>query len=75
LTTKTSKISKTRRLPIKYLISGSLNCLASGTFLYVIFMELLPEQLHKRKSSRNIISIVGGFIFISLIQLLTLAEF
>jgi len=52
------------------IILASLNCVACGTFVFVIFTELLPEQLHKRASAKTITLIILGFVAISLIQLL-----
>lgn len=53
-------------------INGILQCLSTGTFLYITFIDMIHSDLMKRKLYPfvNIILIFGGFLIIVLISLL-----
>ena len=51
------------------LVKGSLNCIAGGTFIFIVFLEMIPENMKIDKPGKNIISVFAGFTLIAIIQI------
>lgn len=51
-------------------ISGVLQALASGVFLYVTFFEILEGHVGPKSSVGSLIAILAGFILMALLALL-----
>ena len=53
-------------------INGILQCLSAGTFVYITFIDMIHDDLVKRKFYPfvNIILIFSGFLIIVLVSLL-----
>lgn len=52
-----------------YLILGSLSCVAAGTFIFLVFMELIPENIKINKPGKKIIAVFVGFFVISIVEI------
>ena len=51
------------------IILGSLSCVAAGTFIFLVFMELIPENIKINKPGKKIIAVFVGFFVISIVEI------
>jgi len=51
------------------IVIDSLNCMAAGTFVFIVFMELIPDNLKIESPFRNVAFVFAGFTSIAIMQL------
>jgi len=51
------------------IVLGSLSCVAAGTFIFLVFMELIPENIKINKPGKKIIAVFVGFFVISIVEI------
>lgn len=64
-------VSETYQTPLAQLISGILQAIAGGTFLYVTFFEVLPHEMNAGGNRLlKVLAIILGFTFIATMMIL-----
>ena len=43
--------------------------MAAGTFIFLVFMELIPENIKINKPGKKIIAVFVGFFLISIVEI------